>query len=407
MIEDDRGLFYPNDSIHLGGENMTRTKFPYMAIIVFTIAAMLLAACQTAETPAATPTTGTVEQPTPPPAATQPPADTPAPAATTAPADTPTAETSQIGTAAHPIKVLFVPSVDAQVIVSGGQIMAEALREATGLEFEVSVPTSYATTIEEMCASPEDSMAFIPAQGYVLANEHCGVDVALKAVRRGWGIYWAQILVGRDSDIDSIDDLDGLSWAYPDAGSTSGYLYPQVMFNDAGITPGETVEAGGHPGVVRAVYNGEVDFGTTYFSPWEATGVDPWEEGDPPDVPDEVVESCGVSGNALMCGEYQVLDARATLREEAPDVVQRVRILTLTDPIPNDTLSFGPDFPQDLRDQIVAALIEFAETDEWDQSIGSEDFYGWSSVEAATDQEYDPVRQIVALAGITLENIGQ
>ena len=39
----------------------------------------------------------------------------------------------EIGTEAHPIKVLFVPSVDAQVIVSGGEIMAQALNEATGL----------------------------------------------------------------------------------------------------------------------------------------------------------------------------------------------------------------------------------------------------------------------------------
>ena len=50
-------------------------------------------------------------------------------------------------------------------------MMAKALNEATGLTFEVSVPTSYAATIEEMCASPTDTMAFIPAFGYVLAND--------------------------------------------------------------------------------------------------------------------------------------------------------------------------------------------------------------------------------------------
>ncbi|HIE28144.1 TPA: adenosylhomocysteinase, partial [Candidatus Poribacteria bacterium] len=58
----------------------------------------------------------------------------------------------------------------AHVIVSGGEIMADALNKATGLSFEVSVPTSYAATIEAMCASPEDTMGFIPALGYVLAN---------------------------------------------------------------------------------------------------------------------------------------------------------------------------------------------------------------------------------------------
>ena len=33
-----------------------------------------------------------------------------------------------------------------------------------------------------------------------------------------------------------------------------------------GITFGETVEAGGHPQAVKAVYNGEADVATAYFS---------------------------------------------------------------------------------------------------------------------------------------------
>ena len=111
-------------------------------------------------------------------------------AATEAPTEAPTAEPTEaapaIGSPEHPIKVLFVPSVDANVIVTGGEVMAAALNEATGLTFEVVVPTSYAATIEEMCASPSDTMAFIPAFGYVLANDLCGVDVSFKAVRRGW-----------------------------------------------------------------------------------------------------------------------------------------------------------------------------------------------------------------------------
>ncbi len=157
-----------------------------------------------------------------------------------------------IGTVDNPIKVLFVPSVDTQAIVSGGEIMADALKEATGLEFEVVVPTSYAATIEEMCAAPDSSMGFIPGLGYVLANQLCGVDVAYKAVRFGWSVYWAQYIVPRDSDAQTLADLDGLKWAYPDAGSTSGYMVPLVEFQENGITPGETLEAGGHTGTVRA-----------------------------------------------------------------------------------------------------------------------------------------------------------
>jgi phosphonate transport system substrate-binding protein len=270
------------------------------------------------------------------------------------------------------------------------------------------VLTSYAAVVEEMCASPDDTMGFISAQPYVLGNQLCGIDVAFKAVRRGWGVYWTEFIVPRDSDIQSLEDLAGKKWAYPDAGSTSGYLIPSAIFAEMGIEPGETIEGGGHPGAVRAVYTGEADFATVFYSPPAVPeGVDPWQPGDDPDIPADLVESCAVEGEALMCSGWQVLDARANLREEAPDVVQEVRILTLTDPIPNDTLSFSPDFPEDLRAQIEEALLAFAETPEWAESIGHEDFYGWSGIEVATDEEYDPIRTLVEFTGITLEDLGQ
>jgi phosphonate transport system substrate-binding protein len=348
-----------------------------------------------------------VAQPGAAPAPAAPAADTPAAATEPAADDAPTQE---IGTEAHPIKVLFVPSVDAQVIVSGGEIMAQALNEATGLHFTVSVPTSYAATIEEMCASPTDSIGFIPGLGYVLANQLCGVDVAFKAVRFGWDVYWAQIMVQRDSDIDSVEDLNGLTWAYPDAGSTSGYLAILPLLDEAGVTPGETLEAGGHTGAVRAVYNGEADFASAFFSPPLAPeGTEQWQRGDDPDIPADLVESCAPSddGSTLMCDGWRVLDARAGLRQEAPDVIQKVRLLTISADIPNDTLSFSPEFPAELREQISAALVEFAETEAWNESIGNQDFYGWTGINPATDEEYDVVRQMIELSGLTLEGLGE
>ena len=319
---------------------------------------------------------------------------------------TTTAAPVAIGTSDNPIQVLFVPSVSATAITSGGDIMAAALKEATGLEYEVVVPTSYAATIEAMCAARDRTMGFIPGLGYVLANELCGVDVSFAAVRFGLDVYYAQFIVRRDSGIETIADLDGKSWAYPDPGSTSGYLAPLPMLNEAGITVSEEVTGLGHTGTVRAVYNGEADFGTTFFSPPllpEGT----WAYGDDPDIPDELVPECAVTPeDRLYCGDYRVLDARAGLREEAPDVVQQVKIIDISVPIPNDTLSFGPDFPADLRAQIEDALVAFAETDAWGESIGNADFYDWSGLAPTTDAAYDPVRVMVDAADINLENVG-
>jgi phosphate/phosphite/phosphonate ABC transporter binding protein len=332
------------------------------------------------------------------------------PLPTPVPTEPPEPTAAPIGTTEHPIKVLFVPSVDSQVITTGGEVMAAALKEATGLEFEVSVPTSYAATIEEMCASPTDTMGFIPGLGYVLANQLCGVDVAFKAVRFGWDVYWAEILVPAESEVQTLADLDGLKWAYPDPGSTSGYLAILPMLAEAGISAGETLEAGGHTGVVRAIYNGEADFGSAFFSPpLKPEGEPAWAIGDDPEIPADLVPSCAPNdeGSQLLCSGWRVLDARAGLREEAPDIVQKVRVLAISPEIPNDTLSFGPEFPADLREQISTALVAFAETEAWNESIGSQDFYGWTGLSDAIDEEYDVVRQMVELAGLTLEDLGQ
>lgn len=371
-----------------------------MFFAVLAILVLVLSACAPA-TPAPTEAPVVTEAP-----ATE--APTEAPVATEPPAPA-------IGSPEHPIKVLFVPSVDANIITTGGEVMAQALNEATGLNFEVVVPTSYAATIEEMCASPSDTMAFIPGLGYAIASQLCGVDVSFKAIRFGYPVYWAEYIVARDSEYQTLADLEGKKWGFGDQGSTSGYMVPFVELTAAGVTPGEQVQTGGHNQTVTAVYNGEVDFGTVFYSvpltpegapaftyedylAGKITSLDQYE------VPEEVIPNCApdAEGAKLLCDGWRILDARANIRTEAPDVIQKVRILAVSPAIPNDTLSFGPEFPADVRTQIEEALVAFAETEAWGTSIGSTDFYGWSGIAPASDAEYDVVRAMVEATGYKL-----
>lgn len=315
---------------------------------------------------------------------------------------------SDVGTADNPIQVLFVPSVSADEIVAGGDLLAETLNAETGLTFEVSVPSSYAATVEEICANPTATMGFIPAQAYVLANQLCGVDIELKAERFGYTEYWSQYTVLRDSDVASLEDLAGLSWGYPDPGSTSGFLVPSGQLQTMGIEVGEEFEAGGHDGSVRAVYNGEVDFGTSFYSPYtNAEGEAQWD-GDvqSADIPDDAVDSCGPNADGdLQCGEFFIQDARSLVAEELPDVIQQVRILQVTDPIPNDGVVFGPDFPADLKTQIVDAMTAFA-SDDPDGFATAFDAYSWDNVATTSDADFDSIRAIVQTLGIELGDIG-
>jgi phosphonate transport system substrate-binding protein len=117
-----------------------------------------------------------------------------------------------------------------------------------------------------------------------------------------------------------------------------------------------------------------------------------------------------VDGNSLVAGGpdeggYQILDARILIAETAPDVYEQTRILALTDKIPNDSISFGPEFPLSMANDIVKALVDFAATDACLESICAEEAYGWTGVEAVGDSFYDPVRVLIDNIGMTEDEI--
>lgn len=325
-------------------------------------------------------------------------------------------EQAALGSPERPIQVLFVPSVEADAIVTGGEILAAELEAATGYTFEVSVPTSYAATIEAMCAAPNETIGFIPALGYVLANDSCGVTVGLAAVRFGWPYYWAQIVVREDSGIETLEDLAGRSWGTPSVTSTSGYLVPFTQLADAGIEAGEVVETGGHPAAMLAVANGDVEFATAFFSPPLLPNGETWSPAVDPEIWREGGEVELVDGRALVAGGpdeggYRILDARVAAMESYPTIFEETRILAISDEIPNDTLSYGPGFPLAVAGQINDAVIAYTSSEECQEppegtvTLCSEAFYNWTGAEEVLDSSFDPIRSMIQASGMTEEEI--
>ncbi len=315
------------------------------------------------------------------------------------------APAAELGSAENPVKVMFVPSVDVAVIESAGEAMTDWLTEETGIHFDVSVPTSYAATIEALCAAEGDAMAFIPGMGYVLAHDQCGVEVVLATIRYGRTAYWTEFVVRRDSGITSLADLEGKKWAAPSVTSTSGYLWPSVLLGLENITPGEAVEAGGHPQAVLAVLDGTADFGTCYFSPPGDTPAD-WSEGDPLEPGgDFTIEQQDDGSYKVWQGGLRIRDARVAAMATNPDVMDEVGILAISERIPNDTVSFVSDFPSDMRDAIAQGLIDYAATDEGQTVLADEDFYDITGFGEVDDSYYDPVRNAINILGWTEEDI--
>ncbi|MBL0321023.1 MAG: PhnD/SsuA/transferrin family substrate-binding protein [Ignavibacteria bacterium] len=96
------------------------------------------------------------------------------------------------------------------------------------------------------------------------------------------------------------------------------------------------------------------------------------------------------------------LDARAKVATEHPDVFDVVKVIALTEEIPNDPVVIRKGLPQDVADRLIAALLQFQETPQGKASLMT-----IASVEGFTrtnDAEYQDVRTLVAKYGVDVES---
>ncbi|MBK8418048.1 hypothetical protein [Candidatus Villigracilis saccharophilus] len=73
-----------------------------------------------------------------------------------------------------------------------------------------------------MCASPTDTVAFIPGLGYALQPVVAVWMILSKAVPGVILFTGLMVHCRRDSKFKPLADLEGATWGYGDQGSTSG-----------------------------------------------------------------------------------------------------------------------------------------------------------------------------------------
>ncbi len=266
----------------------------------------------------------------------------------------------ELGSEENPIVWAFVPSGEMERVAAGAQAVADLLQDNTGLYFETNVATEYAGVIEALRADPPSAqMASLPTFAYVMAADMGVAEAALVSARFGSAFYTGQIITRADSGIKSLADLKGKTFARPDPLSTSGWIIPMLTIKAAGVDPDQdlqVLDAGSHDAVVAAVYNGEVDAGACY------------------------------------------VDARTRIEKDHPDVMEQVIILEISAEIPNDGVQFHPSMPAEMRDKIVAALLEIADTEEGVDALKKA--YQWEALEKHGDEFYDPFRQVLQASGV-------
>ncbi len=278
----------------------------------------------------------------------------------------------ELGSAKNPIKIMLTPSVEAQKVSSSADSLVAYLHRATCLYYTAAVPASFIVVVESFGSGGVD-FAITNTFSYIKAHEKYGAEAAMMVLRRnGEKSYRGQIIARKESGIHNVEQIDGKSFAYVDAVSTSGYVLARALLQAHHVRLSDSVFAGKHDNVVTMVYQGQVDAGATYYS-----------------APDPKT------------GEQ--LDARARVRTQFPDVFDKVSIVALTDPIPNDPVVFRANFPSDLRKKIVDALLEFQATDSGRKTLY--DTYSVEGLAPAADSDYDQLRGLIRSFGVDVNTV--
>lgn len=156
------------------------------------------------------------------------------------------------------------PAESSQSLQSDFANIIELLEQEAGVSIEFQNASDYAAVIEGQRAGQIDMASYGPFS-YVIAKDS-GVDIEAVVAptndKDAAPAYTSLAYVRADSDIDSLDDIDGQEVCFVDAASTSGYLVPMKGLMDAGKSMDDDMQqvlAGGHDASLLSLESGNCD----------------------------------------------------------------------------------------------------------------------------------------------------
>src|SRR5690554_124662 len=308
----------------------------------------------------------------------------------------------------------FVPSREAEELQDNVDVLAQILSNALDLEVEGIVSADYTALGAALGSGQAQIGALAPANYVLAARQFDNIELLAQSVRFGSSTYHAQYFTNDPSVCgEGVEPVEGqydydangnviyfepggapalqVGWnadgtreegvsaglvcpepvdvsvvaggrmAYGTESSTSGYIFPVLELIAKGLTEGvdyESFFSGSHDNSVRAVYEGNADFGVSFD------------------------------------------DARRNVREAIPDVGAKVIVFNITAPIANDVTAVDANLPDSLKDAIFQALADFIATDEG--QIVMDTIYSWTDLtraDAMTEASFDLIERAIDVLG--------
>nr|WP_238358063.1 phosphate/phosphite/phosphonate ABC transporter substrate-binding protein [Cohnella zeiphila] len=219
------------------------------------------------------------------------------------------------------LNIGFIPGENDGKANDPKKIVAKDMSDALGIKVNVFEGEDYTAVIEAMRTKKIDVASFGPFS-YIIAHERSGAEAfAVSAASEDAEFYHSLIVVPADSPAQSLADLKGKSMLFADPASTSGHLFPEMMFaKQFNLEPGKIDSyfsnvsySGGHDKSIIAISKGQAD-------------------------------SAGVCDSCIK----RIVDEGLVKESD-------YRVLATSDPIPSSPLAYRNDLPADL----VAAIKDF------------------------------------------------
>jgi len=191
-------------------------------------------------------------------------------------------------------------------------------------------------------------------------------------------VYYGCVMARTDAPVHRVEDLAGRTFAFSDETSTSGHIFARMLLNRTGVELGHVYFAGGHPNVVQAVHDGKVAGGASFYSPPSAAN----------------------QRDGTFVGDARFLIVKRMQTEaERLRFIEDVRVIALTDPIPNDVCCVRRGFPDHVWQRFEASLERFLQLPD-----GRGAYYDLVAGVAASpceDSDFDAFRDALQSSGVS------
>lgn len=282
-----------------------------------------------------------------------------------------TARKGAPGSASNPIRIYFMPLKGDEAFNKYAPILEKYLEAGSGLAVECIHAKDFISIVEAFGKRKADA-AFMNTLGYLMAHDWARAEAHLMSLFGDVYLnYKGEIIARVDSGINMVEDLKGKTVAFADPFSASGYLYPLKLMHDKNVKPKKTIFAGGHKNAVEMVYQGKADAAATYHERPTESGME--------------------------------RDARAELIKSYPDIISKVKIIALTDDIPNGPFAISKSLPEDVKAKLVGAMVGFARSPEGRDTLYN--LYNITGFTVGNDSDYDGVRKVLKDLGKSADEV--